>query len=178
MKNRGPARKQNTGESAGVATSGKLKTDSPLAGYQWRPGESGNPAGRPKTSDLKAEVRAFADESDPKIRKTRLRVWLEMADRRARQGSPKHLEMLLAYGWGRPSQAIEMDANVNYAEILDKVRKARERAEAPDAFLPVPTRGSSDAQTAPAATARTGQDSAREDPEQPMLRGPIKRIVM
>lgn len=117
---------QNTVESAPVVTSGKLKKDSPLVGYEWQPGQSGNPLGRPKTSDLKAEVRAFADEADPKIRKTRLRVWLEMADRRARQGSPKHLEMLLAYGWGKPPQSIEMDATFCYTDALMRMKEARQ----------------------------------------------------
>src|SRR5229473_4519150 len=94
----------------------------PVVGTPWQPGQSGNPHGRPRTNDLKAAVREFADEEDPKLRKTRLRQWLEMADRRARQGSPKHLEMLLAYGWGRPSQSIEMDANVSYRDILMSMR--------------------------------------------------------
>lgn len=114
---------RNTVESAPVTSSGTSQKDSPLAGYQWKPGESGNPKGRPPTSDLKAEVRAFADEEDPKLRKTRLRQWLEMADRRIRQGSPKHLEIVLGYGWGRPSQSVELDANVNYGDVLDKARK-------------------------------------------------------
>lgn len=118
----------STVESTPVDAPGKVKTDSPLAEYQWKPGESGNPSGRPKI-DLKAEVRAFADEPDPKTTKTRLRQWLEMADRRARQGSPKHLELLLAYGWGRPSQAIELDADINYTDALTSMR-AKKLAEA------------------------------------------------
>jgi hypothetical protein len=121
-------------ESAPVTGFGNGKKDSPLAGYQWEPGESGNPAGRPKTRDLKAEVRAFADEEDPKLRKTRLRQWLEMADRRARQGSPKHLEMLLSYGWGRPSQAIEVEGDFNFTDALTSMR-AKKAAEEADATI-------------------------------------------
>jgi uncharacterized protein DUF5681 len=116
-------------ESAAVDAPGKTKSSSPLADYQFKPGQSGNPKGRPPTSDLKAEVRAFADEEDPKVRKTRLRQWFEMADRRARQGSPKHLELLLAYGWGRPSQAIELDANVSYHDVLVKAKERLKQHE-------------------------------------------------
>jgi hypothetical protein len=108
---------ETTVESPAVDVPGKTKAGSHLAEYQWKPGESGNPAGRPKV-DLKPEIRAFADEADPKTGKTRFRVWLEMADRRARQGSPKHLEMLLAYGWGRPNQALEIESGVNFTQAL------------------------------------------------------------
>jgi hypothetical protein len=131
-------------------------------GTPFQPGQSGNPGGRPKTSDLKAEVREFADEEDPKLRKTRLRQWLEMADRRARQGSPKHLEMLLAYGWGRPSQAIELDAKFSYTDEITKMRERREGRALPAA---TPGNGHSDAQTAQAAAAMPDQDltGARDD---------------
>jgi hypothetical protein len=120
----------NTVEPAPVEETGNGKNGSPLDEYKWKPGQSGNPSGKSKLGDLKAEVRAFAEEADPKTQKTRLRVWMEMADRRARQGSPKHLELLLAYGWGKPSQAIEVDADLSYHDILTSVRRKRELAEA------------------------------------------------
>jgi hypothetical protein len=69
----------------------------------WKPGQSGNPAGRPRTADLKLAVREFAGELLDNG-KPRLLVWLENACKMARQGSSKHLELLLAYGWGRPLQ--------------------------------------------------------------------------
>ncbi|MFI5056900.1 MAG: DUF5681 domain-containing protein [Candidatus Acidiferrales bacterium] len=183
----------STVESAPVAIPSKGRKDSPLAEYQWEPGESGNPKGRPKTSDLKAEVRQFADEQDPKLRKTRLRQWLEMADRRARQGSPKHLELLLAYGWGRPSQAVELEANLNYTDALTSMR-AKRLAEAdqtirqyfltPGLAAVSPTNGHSDPETAQAAASMPEQDvtAAREDdterPAQPAVeQGPVKRVV-
>jgi hypothetical protein len=166
-----PPRHKNSGESGAVADSGKSEKDSPLKDYQFKPGESGNLKGRPPTSDLKAEVRAFADEQDPKLRKSRLRQWLEMADRRARQGSPKHLEMLLAYGWGRPPQALEHSGTLNLAEILDKARRRAESAALP--ALPTSTDGHCEAQA--------GQDAgaAQDGAERPAIEhGPIKRIVV
>jgi hypothetical protein len=155
----------NTVELAPVTGSSNGKKDSLLAEYQWEPGESGNPAGRPKTSDLKAEVRAFADEEDPRLRKTRLRQWLEIADRRARQGSPKHLEMLLSYGWGRPSQQLELEANLNFTDALTKMREKR-------SGLPVAASGNGDTGAATAlvaAAAMPEQDltAARQDDAEP-----------
>lgn len=175
---KGPAaRKGNTTESPSVASPGKLKKDSPLAPYHWQPGESGNPAGRPKTSDLKAEVRAFADEADPKIRKTRLRQWLEICDRRAKQGSPKHLEMLLAYGWGRPTTPLEHSGEIDLRSVLAEARKraeAHERAEAAQALLPAPTDANGATQQPPVVTDAAEQDLAREDaaerPARPKIR--------
>lgn len=193
---------RNTVESPPVASLGKSTKDSPLAEYQWRPGESGNPAGRPKISDLRAEVRAFSDEADPKIRKRRLRQWLEICDRRARQGSPKHLEMLLAYGWGRPAQAIELDANVNYGDALNKARERHHALERQklaaltpeerqtldvlnskmrNALLPAatPTNGHTDAQTALLASQMPDQDlsTAREDDAEQLAAAPAKQKI-
>jgi hypothetical protein len=163
-----------TEEPASVDPAGNSNGGSPLEEFKWKPGQSGNPSGKSKVGDLKAEVRAFADEQDPKLRKTRLRQWLEMADRRARQGSPKHLEMLLAYGWGRPSQQIELDGNINYHDVLASVRRKRELAEAdqtisqyfhskPALPAPLPTNGHTDSETAKVATNMPDLSTARGD---------------
>lgn len=158
---------RNGMETAAVTVIGKSAKGSHLAEYQFKPGESANPNGRPRTSDLKAELRAFADESDPKVRKTRLRVWLEMADRRARQGSPKHLELLLAYGWGRPNQALEVETTFNYTDSLTKMKEARRRLEEHRVALPAatPANGHSAPQEAQAAALLPDQavSQARED---------------
>lgn len=171
LKKKSPPHKRNRVETAGVTVPGKSEKASPLAAYQFKPGNNANPAGRPRTADLKAAVREFADEADPKIRKTRLRVWLEICDRRARQGSPKHLEMLLAYGWGRPTTPLEHSGGIDLSKVLEE---ARRRSPLPEEM---PTDGSSDAQTAPVATATEEQDSAREIPEQPAIK-PKRIIVM
>jgi hypothetical protein len=172
-------------ESAAVSIPAKKPKDSHLAEYQWQPGESGNPSGRPKI-DLKAEVRAFADEADPKTSKTRLRVWLEMADRRARQGSPKHLEMLLSYGWGKPSESIKLDADIKQKEIMayedadEIIRHAfadpllqMRYGVTPVLPAATPTNGHSTPQDTQTAAAMPDQDlsTAREDDTPPIEEG-------
>ncbi len=90
-------------------------------GKPFQPGQSGNPAGRPRTADLKNAVREFAADVDNRQGKTRLQVWLETMDRMARQGSSKHAELLLAYGWGRPlQQQINLNADVPTGEEADR----------------------------------------------------------
>jgi hypothetical protein len=88
----------------------------------WKKGcPSPNPEGKAcrtarSNADIQKTVKEFAAEEDPKLRKTRLQRWLEMADRRALQGSHKHLELLLAYGYGRPTQTVDLNTTVLTAE--------------------------------------------------------------
>ncbi len=162
------AHAESSQESGGVEAVGNLTGNQEPFGTPFQPGQSGNPKGRPKTSDLKEQVRAFADEQDPKIRKTRLRQWLEMADRRARQGSPKHLEILLAYGWGKPSQAIEVEGNFSYTDALTSMR-TKKLAEADQIisqyFHSMPGNGHAATQTPQVAAQMPEQElsHARED---------------
>lgn len=96
-----------------------------IGGKKWQKGESGNIKGRPRTADLKLAVRDFAGEALDN-NKSRLQQWLETADRRARQGSVKHLELLLAYGWGRPlQQQVTVTADLpSDDECLREIRSA------------------------------------------------------
>jgi hypothetical protein len=99
--------------------------------FRWKPGQSGNPAGRPVTEDIKAEAREFLSEcDDPRTGKARLRVLLEIAYRRARQGSAKHMEMLLDRGWGKPLQGIDLDARVDFTDALTRIRERQMRQSA------------------------------------------------
>jgi hypothetical protein len=89
--------------------------------HLWKKGgPSPNPKGRSRTADISKAVKEFAAEEDPKLRKTRLQQWLEMASRRALQGSHKHLELLLAYGYGRPTQTVDLNTTVMTAEQLNE----------------------------------------------------------
>ncbi|MGO9590670.1 MAG: hypothetical protein ACLP3K_11585 [Candidatus Acidiferrales bacterium] len=98
--------------------------DAPPEQFWWQKGcPSPNPKGRPRSADIRQFVKEFAAEDDRG--KTRLRQWLEMADRRARQGSPKHLELLLAYGYGRPIQAVDVTTqNLTPEQYIERIEEA------------------------------------------------------
>jgi len=146
--------------------------------FAWQKGQSGNPAGRPATTDIKAEAREFLSEcDDPKTGKARLRVLLEIAYRRARQGSAKHLEMLLDRGWGKPLQGIDLDARLDFTDSLTRIReRQRQLADA----APAQTGSGLEPQNGHATRATVEQ--AEEIPETPVApageSGPrIKRMA-
>ena len=106
-------------------------------GKPFLPGHKGM-GGRPRTSDIKAAVREFGEEIGNREEKTRFRMWLETAHRMARQGSPKHLELLLAYGWHRPLQA-QLNVNADLPsddEALREVEEALRELRAADEHKP------------------------------------------
>ncbi|MGA8872471.1 MAG: hypothetical protein WB460_15090 [Candidatus Acidiferrales bacterium] len=114
-----------TRKAQGVdAHSTSKRGNAPPEQYWWKKGSpSPNPKGRPRSADIRQFVKEFAAEDDRG--KTRLRQWLEMADRRARQGSSKHLELLLAYGYGRPIQAVDVTTQTLTPEqYLERIEEA------------------------------------------------------
>ena len=68
-------------------------------------GQSGNPNGRPKLPDLKAAMRDIL--GDEKEGVTALEAILRKLRAMAAQGNMKAIELLLAYGYGKPKQQIE-----------------------------------------------------------------------
>ena len=83
--------------------------NSPPTETRWKKGcPSPNPAGRPRTSVFSAAAKAILAEEDPKLRKTGAEILIEQAFRRARQGSYRHLELLLAYAEGKPKQSVDL----------------------------------------------------------------------
>jgi uncharacterized protein DUF5681 len=85
----------------------------PPEASKWRPGQSGNPSGRP-SEPHKVLVQAVKDmlaEIDPKLKKSMFERLIEQAGRRALQGSFRHLELLFAYGLGKP---IQQAVNINH----------------------------------------------------------------
>jgi hypothetical protein len=119
---------------------------------------------------MKATVREFLGEcDDPRTGKERLRILLEIAYRRVRQGSAKHLEMLLDRGWDKAKQGVEMGGSLSLSEAIEK---ARNRAAAS------PANGNSDTETAQQAekVSDAPATEAAESPRSPV--GRVTRIVM
>lgn len=70
--------------------------------FSWRPGQSGNPKGRPKT------LRQFRE----RIQKEGYRLYVELLKIAYDRSDPEQMraiELLLAYGYGRPSQKLELE---------------------------------------------------------------------
>ena len=89
----------------------------------WKPGESGNPAGRPPAGDLLAEmVRQIGEEADPKIKRTKKEEVVRKAWEQAARGDAKARDFLAERGWGKVAQAVtgpngeELHIKVSYSE--------------------------------------------------------------
>lgn len=173
-----PALPKATEKARQVAADCKVGKGKPPEAFKWRPGQSGNPSGKPSAhrAVIVASVKDMLAQVDPKLNKNLFERLLEQCARRALQGSKWHMGVLLDYGLGKPTQMLEHSGGIDLSKVIAEAR--RRDPDAPEALLPAPTDGSSDAQTAPAATATAEQGSAREDAEQAAMRGPIKRIVM
>lgn len=95
----------------------------------WKPGQSGNPAGRPKR---KTEERAFEKLSlkmtDDKIEQ----VFDRLIDD-AMAGKYRSMELLLAYLMGKPVQRVETSSDNPMAEKFEEWKRAR--LEAMQQFL-------------------------------------------
>lgn len=96
-----------------VAIENKPKTKSKMGNPAWVKGApSPNPGGRPKThSDFRARARQAVDE---KV--------LERWEKEVTENGPdwvKCSELLAAYGYGKPSQAIEVSGNLSTEVPMD-----------------------------------------------------------
>jgi hypothetical protein len=71
----------------------------------WQPGQSGNPGGRPKGSkEFRERCREFADEKG-------LPVLIDIAESAKHKDRLKAVELLLAYGYGKPKQGVELSGD-------------------------------------------------------------------
>lgn len=78
-----------------------------LADHRWKPGQSGNPKGRPKKGDTLAEmIREFLDEDDGEDRKTRKRKLIEAAYEKALEGDAAARSWLSDRGYGKAPQPL------------------------------------------------------------------------
>ncbi len=116
--------RHKTHETGQVDAHGKTNSrNSPPKETRWQKGcPSPNPKGRPRTAEASQVARTILEQEDPRLRKTGLQRLFEVWLRRALQGDTKKGELLLAYGYGRPTQSVEASgADGNPIETLVKI---------------------------------------------------------
>jgi Family of unknown function (DUF5681) len=79
-----------------------------VTGKGFQPGVSGNPSGRPRTAKFSEAARQLLAEIDGRTGETNAECLVRHCFKKAMHGSPRHLEMLLAYVEGRPKQGVEL----------------------------------------------------------------------
>ena len=93
---------------------------------RWKPGQSGNPKGRPRTakfSEAMAQLwKEIGKSGDSKAEELAAHCFT-----RAMGGSVRHAELCIAYVEGKPRQAYEVNMSI-IDELHDRVKRARERA--------------------------------------------------
>lgn len=93
----------------------------------WKPGESGNLAGRPKAKPLTDELRRLLEQEAPKGRgQTWAALIAEALVKRASKGDVRAISELGNRIEGRPVQAVELAVDVN-TEIVERLQAARKR---------------------------------------------------
>jgi Family of unknown function (DUF5681) len=82
----------------------------------WQKGcASPNPKGRPSIKRFSDAAKAVLAEVDPRTGKSGAETLVELAFRRAKQGSVKQLALLLAYAEGKPAQNVKLTGGVLHA---------------------------------------------------------------
>jgi hypothetical protein len=112
-----PSRKnfsQNSGESSGKRP-GRPENLTP-----WKPGQSGNPGGRPKRKPLTDKLLEVLE--DPKELEVLVRVWLKQAQK----GSVMHLREILDRVEGRVPQPLSVSGHVTHEMTDEEKARARE----------------------------------------------------
>jgi hypothetical protein len=109
-----------------------------VTGKGFQPGVSGNPNGRPRTAKFSEAARQLLAEIDAKSGETNAECLVRHCFKKAKQGSPRHLELLLAYVEGKPKQGVELSGpdggamrfeNMSEVEIDARLKALLEKYE-------------------------------------------------
>lgn len=94
-----------------------------IAKYGFKPGQSGNPAGRPKTPE---EVRAAFQAATPKALEVLLEV---MANGKSEQTRVKAAEVVLDRAYGKAAAQVNVnvtDVGAVHLQLLEEIRARRQ----------------------------------------------------
>jgi phage gp16-like protein len=97
-----------------------------LKKHMWKPGQSGNPGGRPKGASLTNRLRKALDANDGQLAEVVVKVLL----REAAKGKYQHLREVLDRVDGKVVQKVELNATVQQAQ--DQFIQAAERVLEPE----------------------------------------------
>jgi hypothetical protein len=90
-----------------------------VTGKGFQPGVSGNPSGRPRTAKFSEAARQLLAEIDTRTGETNAECLVRHCFKKAQQGSPRHLELLLAYVEGRPKQGLELSGAMKFENMTE-----------------------------------------------------------
>lgn len=107
---------------------GKVGRGRPPAHTRWKPGQSGNPGGRPKTAHLAQAYREALESLDPKTQRSVAEVIAMAIIRRALKGDVKAAQEIADRTEGKARQAIEITqvgdpyADKTNAELVEFIK--------------------------------------------------------
>jgi hypothetical protein len=93
----------------------------------WKPGESGNPGGRPRTKLITAELERMLEQEAPTADgKTWAAVIAEALLKKARQGDVRAITELANRIEGKARQTVDLELDV-YTGLAERLAAARKR---------------------------------------------------
>jgi hypothetical protein len=84
-----------------------------------------NPSGRPRTKWFSDAAKAILAEPHPRTQKSGAERLMELAFRRALQGSYKHLQLLVAYAEGTPTHSVNVSGSLVHATVYRDPKLAK-----------------------------------------------------
>jgi hypothetical protein len=115
-----------------------MKTEKPNVGHRpkkgsipagltpWKKGcPPPNPSGRPRTKWFSDAAKAILAEPHPRTQKSGAERLMELAFRRALQGSYKHLQLLVAYAEGTPTHSVNVSGSLVHATVYRDPKLAK-----------------------------------------------------
>jgi Family of unknown function (DUF5681) len=95
----------------------------------WKPGQSGNPGGRPKKQPLTDELTQLLEQDAPNAQgKSWALVIAEALLKKARSGDVRAFSVLANRIEGKPHQSIAVDVNANLG-LAERIAQARKRVQ-------------------------------------------------